>query len=112
MVGIDSPHVAAFIQGAQKIVTEYHQRNFKNLAIPTIRAEDSQKYIRVFIGGSIYCFIAKDDNETKALGKVKGGDVLKAATYTAPAKGARSSLFDADFGVSACEPHGVRYFRG
>lgn len=111
MINVSSELVRAFVAGAQKVVTDYYKENYPEFAIPEIRAEEGQKYIRVLKNGSIYCFIAKENGETKALGKVCEGDVLKAATFKAPAKGARSNLSDADCGVSACEVHGVRYLR-
>lgn len=59
---------------------------------------------------SVYAFIALQDNQTKALGSVKAGDIHKAATYKAPAKIARGSVFAADFGKCAT-PFGIVYMR-
>lgn len=47
----------------------------------------------------IFAFIARQDNETKALGQVKAGDVLKPANYKAPAKHARGNIFDSHNGL-------------
>ncbi len=48
---------------------------------------------------SIFCFIATEDSNTKALPNVKRGDVMKAATFKAPAKHARGNIFDAHNGL-------------
>lgn len=60
---------------------------------------------------SIYCFIRLTDGETKMLGKLKRGDVHKPATYKAPAKHARASVFAADFGKSCAGMYGIQYLR-
>jgi len=62
------------------------------------------KVIRVDNGGtakSSYCFVDK-----------ASGDILKAASWAAPAKGARGNIFSADFGASAVTPYGAVYLKG
>lgn len=39
------------------------------------------------------------------------GDILKASSWTAPAKHARGNIFDADSGRSALSAYGVKYLR-
>jgi len=51
-------------------------------------------------GKSVYAFI---DHQS--------GDVLKAAGWNAPAKHARSNVFDNDYGLSAAGPYGMAYLR-
>lgn len=43
---------------------------------------------------SIFAFVATEDSTTKGLGVVKRGDVLKPASFKAPAKHARGNIFD------------------
>ncbi len=57
-----------------------------------------------------YCFIARCDTESKALGKVKAGDVLKCASWKAPAKHARGNIF-ADNPHAGCNKWGTDYLR-
>ena len=40
------------------------------------------------------------------------GDVLKPATYKAPAKHARGNIFDPQNGMSSMGPYGPAYLRG
>lgn len=47
----------------------------------SVKAIEGKKYIKVTTGNSVHSFIVKADH-----GKFKRGDILKAATYAAPAK--------------------------
>lgn len=64
-----------------------------------LETEDTPKYVKVIAqhGGkgnrSVWAFIAKVDNTTKGLGTVLKGDILKPASYKAPAKTARGNVF-------------------
>jgi hypothetical protein len=46
-----------------------------------LKAIDGKSYIKIVKEGSVHSFIVKADN-----GKFKAGDVLKAASWSAPAK--------------------------
>ena len=50
--------------------------------------------------GSAYCFVERAT-----------GLIFKPAGFNAPAKHARSSMHDADRGLSACGQHGLSYLR-
>lgn len=56
----------------------------------------------------VYGFICLQDGQTKALGTLKAGGIHKAATFKAPAKHSRGSVFAADFNNCAT-PHGIVY---
>lgn len=57
----------------------------------------------------VFCFIALCDHETASLGKVKQGDVMKAATWKAPAKHARGNIYDAHGGMQGMQWTGPAY---
>jgi hypothetical protein len=61
--------------------------------------------------GSAYAFIALVDNDTKALGHVRRGDVMKSASWKVPAKHARGNIFDADNGLNCTGEYGIAYLR-
>lgn len=70
-----------------------------------IEAVPGRRYVKLVLrgmgaGGSAYGFIDRSN-----------GDLLKAASWNAPAKGKRSNLFDTDYGMSGCSKYGMRYFR-
>ena len=54
-----------------------------------------RKFIKVVEGSRVWGFIAKVDGVHKGLPMLKG-DILKAATWRAPAKHSRGSIFDAE----------------
>jgi hypothetical protein len=63
----------------------------------SIRVVDGKKYLKVVTGGPgqerVHSFICKQDQ-----GEFKAGDVLKAASWAAPARNfARANLFQGDF---------------
>ena len=54
-----------------------------------------RKFIKVVEGTRVWGFIAKVDGVHKGLPMLKG-DILKAATWRAPAKHSRGSIFDSE----------------
>lgn len=60
-----------------------------------VRVEEGRKYIKVITGGSVHCFIVKNDDPKKGL---RAGDILKAASWAAPALNfTRGNVFDKSF---------------
>ena len=58
-----------------------------------IRIEEGRKYIKVIQGGSVWGFIMKADDA-----KFKAGDILKAASWAAPARNKpRGNILAGDF---------------
>jgi hypothetical protein len=60
---------------------------------------------------SIYCFIRLTDGENKTLGVLTAGDIHKPASYKAPAKHKRGTVFADDFGKSCTGLYGIQYLR-
>jgi hypothetical protein len=80
---------------ASKLLVESEGRKFVKLAIFRKNKADT------FVCDSVYCFINKSN-----------GDVLKAATFKAPApNGVRGNLFDADI-LNKVDTYGPCYIRG
>ena len=69
----------------------------------TVEFETGRKYIKVVkcrkfeTGREVYCFIDKAT-----------GDILKPASWSAPAKHARGNIFGS---ISCCGMHGIAYLR-
>jgi hypothetical protein len=106
-----------FVKHADHVTAVYWtDQHFTHAPSPTHQADFiSTKWARIVTvenghPSSVYAFIALQDNETKALGKVKAGDIHKAATFKAPAKHARGNVFDPNFN-NCLTPHGIVYLK-
>jgi hypothetical protein len=75
-------------------------------AIDTCRIYAGDKNL---VSGGVYCFVALKDNSTKSVGRVKKGDVLKAASYKTPAKHARGNIYDDSEGMASLNWTGPSY---
>lgn len=97
----------SFIEGCQKLINENYSINFKNLTHPVLKLDGGKKYLRISLfrpdgtpDGGVYCFI-----------DTTNGDVLKPASYKAPAKHARGNIFDNWNGLKHMGPYGPAYLR-
>jgi hypothetical protein len=106
---VTAEQVAAFVKAAETQMLALHRASFPDwtLAEPVLAFNLGQRYARVIrkdstasAGGSAYCFI-----------DLTNGDVLKAASWKAPAKGARGNLADAHGGLKAVGQYGAIYLR-
>lgn len=93
-----------WLWAAQDLVNADYAK-YENLTASVLEMSDGRRYIRVDTvrdGGhgqrSVWAFIDK-----------KTGDILKAASYKAPAKHARGNLFDSTGGTGRLTPHGPQY---
>ena len=59
----------------------------------TLYVKPGRKFDKVIHDGSVWGFVAKEDGVHKGL-RMKAGDVLKAAGWSAPAKHTRGNIFD------------------
>lgn len=94
--------------------------NFADNFGASFEVPDNAKFARVFstetwpdgtVKKHIYAFVALCDGETKGLGIVKKGDVMKPATYKAPARHSRGNIYDAANGLATCNSYGPGYLR-
>jgi hypothetical protein len=89
-----------WLAGMTKIYNDYMTNRFPNLVKDPITYVEGSRYIRVIRGGSAHAFIDR-----------RNGDVLKPATWKAPAKGMRGNIFDESNGLSRMTEHGPMYLR-
>lgn len=108
-VDVTTPEFVSFYNAVIARVTEHYQTHYKVLPVPEFRIEPGSKFIRIVVGGSVHAFVAREDSTTKALGNVQAGDVMKAATYRAPAKHARGNIFDTANGSGRMTASGPEY---
>ena len=106
LVNLDTPQFVSWLAGSQKISDDYMAKTFPTLARPILEASDGSRYIRIIRrgqtnrGGSAHAFI---DRTT--------GDVLKPASWKAPAKHARGNIFDDKNGLGSMGQYGPAYLR-
>ena len=76
----------------QKPISQYRQEMI-DIFNASIRYEVGSKYIKVITENSVHSFIVRNKTD-----KFKPGDILKAASWKAPAKNfARGNIFDKTF---------------
>ena len=95
-----------FVIGCQTIHTTHMERNFPRTTPDTISATRGKRYARIVRknggspNGSVHCFV-----------DMTNGDVLKAASWKAPAKHARGNIFDEHNGLGLMNEYGPVYLR-
>ncbi len=97
----------SFVNGCQAIIDAYHAENHPESDFGTKLTVDpkGRKYARIvssdnFSSRYVYCFVDKTN-----------GNVLKSASWAAPAKGARGNIFNDDSGLGRMGPFGTGYNR-
>jgi len=102
IVNLDTPAFVSFLAGAEKInhdYIDYIASTYPNPR-PVFKAAAGTRYIRVTRDGAAHAFIDRTN-----------GDVLKPATWKAPAKHARGNIFDASNGLAKMGEYGPAYLR-
>jgi hypothetical protein len=95
-----------FVKGCQEIIQENWDRNKFTTPTDKLMVEIGNRYAKIINNHesrgqtSVYCFV-----------DLLNGDILKAATWRAPAKHARGNLFDKSNGLSRMTPYGTSYLR-
>lgn len=85
----------AITEVRKKMIEEFNQK---------VRVTEGKKYIKIVAGNSVWGFIMKDDE-----GKFRKGDILKAASWAAPAKNsARGNIIDGGYEIYWTGPNYLR----
>jgi hypothetical protein len=93
-----------YVAGAQAKIQKYFAEHYPNLTPPILTVEMGKRYVKVVKQDSVSkCVFAFLDSTN--------GDILKPATWKAPAKHARGNLFGADFGLSLTSSFGPAYLK-
>jgi hypothetical protein len=82
-----SAAIDAFIVDSQNKINSHYQKNLPNLPVPQLAMMPGSKYVRIVlrdvVSRSAWAFVDRTN-----------GNVLKAASWKAPAKHARANVFD------------------
>lgn len=107
MAEVTDEQLETFRKMCEGISQDYMREHFPRLPLPIIETHKGSRYAKLVRKdsadaryGSVHCFV-----------DLTNGDVLKAATFKAPAKHARGNLNDADGGRSAMNQYGANYLR-
>jgi hypothetical protein len=99
-----SDRLDGFLSRVQNMLDSHYRKEYPNNPVPQVQAVTGRRYVKVIRtvqgSGSVYCFIDRGN-----------GDVLKPASYAAPAKHARSNIYSDDYGLSGVGPYGASYLR-
>jgi len=100
--------IEEFTSRIQELISEHFKERFPNLTPSTISVKFGRKYAKIIRESSTG---ARGTTQKSVYGFVDAhtGDIYKAATWRAPAKHVRGSIFDADGGMHACGPYGIKY---
>jgi hypothetical protein len=88
-----------YVETVQKVYNQHFAEHYDNLVPCLIQIEGGRKYVKISRtsdGGSkhgqtsVHSFVCAEDNPKKGL---KEGDILKPATWRAPAKHARGNIY-------------------
>ena len=107
MIDCLTPEFVSWYNGCQDLITKYSQTHFPNLTPNTLSVDPGMRYLKIVstkhdfgVQRSVYCFIDRTN-----------GDVLKAASWKAPAKHARGNIYATDNGLECMDSYGAKYLR-
>ena len=90
----------SYFDGCKEIFLNYMNRDCPKLTPDEMSFKQGSRYIKIIRGGSVHCFVDRSN-----------GDVLKAASWKAPAKHARGNIFNLDNGLECMGPYGAAYLK-
>lgn len=75
-----------FVKNCQELINAEYSRAYPNVIPPTLKVDEGKRYVKIvkqdISQRSVYAFV-----------DTTNGDILKAATWKAPAKHARGNIF-------------------
>jgi hypothetical protein len=98
--------LAGFVSQAQAVMDEHKAKHYPNIPRDVLTVKMGRRYAKIIRTSecgnhrSVHCFVDRTN-----------GDVLKAASWKAPAKHARGNIYRADNGAGSMTPYGAAYLR-
>lgn len=87
----NNPIVKGFVVEVNEVIKKHYEQHLSNLTPEYIRVDVGNKFIRLWAGTRCWGFISRVDGDHKGV-PIKRGDLLKPATWKAPAKHARGNI--------------------
>ena len=103
----NNPAVSEFIKKVNADIDAYYAKNLSSLTPTHLVLEVGNKFLRLWTGSTCWGFISRVDGDLKGA-PIKKGDLLKAATWKAPAKHARGNIID---GTAQWGEYGPSYIK-
>ena len=100
--------VKLLVKGVQKKIDAYFKKDLPNLEPDILEIKKGKRYIKINrknvsgSGLSVFAFIDAKKGDTY-------GDILKPASWKAPAKHARGNVFDGNHGIGSIGVYGPAY---
>ena len=94
--------IETFRAALENMLLEHRNARFPTLPAPTVEISTGKRFARII----------KKDSGTSAYGFIdlSNGDLLKAASWKAPAMHARGNIFNQNI-LSGCGPYGMAYLK-
>ena len=114
LINDTTPEFVTWLAACAKLCDDHMTQHYPNLPKEILVPHFGTRYVRISkiskeidsrTGRPVRCFAWAFLDRTN-------GDVLKPATYRAPARHARGNLFDAFGGLNSMGPYGPAYLRG
>lgn len=104
-----------FMEGAQKIMDDYHTANYPDSPTRSVIFQDTgaRKYLRIVETRYFKATNERDESYGSAWAFIDlgNGDVLKSAGWKTPARHARGNILDEHNGLKYIESTGPMYLR-
>jgi len=101
----NNPIVNNFINEVNGMIKTYYETHLPNSQPEYLVLEVGSKFLRLWKGTSCWGFISRVDDNLKGA-PIKKGDLLKPATWKAPAKHARGNIIE---GTARYTEYGPEY---
>ena len=86
---------------AQVTINKHYDKHLSRLAVPQLTVKYGRKYAKIMLGSSVWAFISLTGDINKG---TLIGDLLKPASFRAPAKHSRGNILNATASYSSYGP--------
>ena len=97
---INSAEFQNWLSFCKSLKASYMAKYFPNNPTDELTAKNGRKYIKINCGSSVWSFVNKEN-----------GDILRPASWKAPAKQARGNIYDEYNGMKYINNYGPAYMR-